>query len=953
MLFVVPSERHVERLAREGAESETRASLRERLSAALLRDVRYADERETRLVLAMALEDARATAKQLDLFGTTDPLLATLKDRGGASWVRATEAIHAAIGELRARGVTEAHLERVRGTGVTATRARTLAAAMRALDAALEASGKRDGRHLGGDLALAIRAAGAERLAEMTTRQLRARFLLAWAPSDLAWWRALDETLARIGGFARLVLPGIDRKLEGSRERDPLEAFSDAMASALDAAPEIEPVDDRREAASLARAANTLDQARIVARLVGDALDAGTAVERIVVALPRREDRTLLPIRRALAAEEIVVAESAAAPLSSIPVIATGIAALVAAETKDRVAVARVLRSGYVDASRMFPDLPFREAESRLVKLARALLARATRAGADEAARLLATGGEELAPVVRALEAAAGSRVDHVRAARRVFHAFGFAERAGRGGLAAFARDEALRDVDDAERTAVARDVRAWDLLEGILDTYETIVARSDRPVSAETFRQELIDLLDAAGTTPSASRAGAVRIMRLEDVPGETLDLLVVVDANEGVLPRDVRPISLVSEGLESAVERFQGVAPREGDASRELVALAWADAARVVFITTAEDGSDTPAAPSRFVRDLPQIVVEALPARDDVADIALRVAREAKREAFFLDPARPLSPLVGALASSATVLTTETGSTPERALAVTSLERFAQCAFKGYATVVLGAREAEAQRELPDAREEGNLAHAAVAAAFIATRELWPRHPRDADRILRDGIEASDRALDAAEGHAPLRAVVRLRVRESVRAILLRAIEDEAWSFAHAEQAFGAGKPWPPFRVDGIDLWLRGSIDRIDRAQGRARVVDYKRSKSTVRTAMASLGESALQVPIYAAVAARQLEVPTTGSYLPMQLRDLATERPGRDKEDRVAMLSARKPGGSEIERRVRALVTDVRAGQLAPLPARESECTHCGVSGGCRKPRFAMAPDEEVDE
>jgi hypothetical protein len=589
MLFVVPSERHVERLAREGVESETRASLRERLSAALLPDARYADERETRLVLAMALEDARRAAKQLDLFGTTDPLLATRKDRGGASWVRATEAIHDAIGELRGRGVTDAHLDRVRGTGVTATRARMLAAAMRALDAALEASGKRDGRHLGGDLAVAIRAAGPERMAELTTRELRARFLLAWAPSDVAWWRALDETLARIAGFARILLPGIDRKLEGTRERDPLEAFSDTMARALDAAPEVEPVEDRKDRALLARAANTLDQARIVARLVAHALDDGAAVERIVVALPRREERTLLPLRRALAAEEVVSAESAAAPLSSIPVIATALAALVAAETKDRIAVARVLRSGYVDASRMFPDLSFRDAEARLVKLGRALVARATRAGEDEAARLLATGGEELAPVVRALEAGVGARGAHVRAARRVFHAFGFAERAGRGGLAAFARDAAIRDVDDAERMAVARDVGAWDLLEGVLDTYETIVARSEHAVSAETFRQELIDLLDAAGTSPSASRAGAVRIMRLEDVPGETLDLLVVVDANEGLLPRDVRPISLVSEGLENAVERLQGVAPREGDASRELGALAWADASRVVFVTTA----------------------------------------------------------------------------------------------------------------------------------------------------------------------------------------------------------------------------------------------------------------------------------------------------------------------------------------------------------------------------
>ena len=39
-LFVVPAERHVERLAREGKRAETRTSLRSRLAAALLPDVR-------------------------------------------------------------------------------------------------------------------------------------------------------------------------------------------------------------------------------------------------------------------------------------------------------------------------------------------------------------------------------------------------------------------------------------------------------------------------------------------------------------------------------------------------------------------------------------------------------------------------------------------------------------------------------------------------------------------------------------------------------------------------------------------------------------------------------------------------------------------------------------------------------------------------------------------------
>ena len=35
----------------------------------------------------------------------------------------------------------------------------------------------------------------------------------------------------------------------------------------------------------------------------------------------------------------------------------------------------------------------------------------------------------------------------------------------------------------------------------------------------------------------------------------------------------------------------------------------------------------------------------------------------------------------------------------------------------------------------------------------------------------------------------------------------------------------------------------------------------------------------------------------------------------------------------------------------GRSSPLPAHESECRYCAVSGGCRKPRFAMAPVEDA--
>lgn len=1012
-LVVVPGERHVERLAREGTRAETRTSLRTRLCAALLPDVRFADPREARLALAMALwpEEAFASAspaRQLDLFGAAkrgDPVLAPLRRRGGTSWVRLVESIDAALGVVRARGATADDLERVaaKAGGVTASRARALAIAMRALDAVLARAGARDARLLGRALADAIaKTPPAVLAAHVGDARVRARWLLAWDQNDLAWWRALDERLAGVNGWARVVLPSFDRPLEGSRERDPLETLAEDLASGLDAAPEPEPIamvlgdlagsppaSGELARASIVRAQDPVAQARAVVAIVADALAAGAAVERIAIAPPSLDERTLAPIRRALEDAAIVAYEARGTPPSEAPVVGAALLALEAAATLDRRVVARLLRSGFVEASSIVGGDDRREAERGLARVAHALETKRMAAGPDAAARLVATVAEADAPAARAvvdlLQAAHAPRTrgDHVRAARTLWAALGIGARAGRGGLATFARDEAPTGVPRAERLAIARDARAWESLVSALDAYESVAHASDalaHAIDGEVFRLELMGVLDAAAARPGAGRAGAVRLTRLSDVAGDELDLLVVIDANEGVLPRDVTPDAIVSDALGEALAKASrgAFAPLSSSImrARELSALAAAaaDAARVALVFTVEDGAGAPLAPSPVVDVLVRAgaAVTAPAAADPNAplaigeDVALRAARERTREAFFLDPRRPLSDVVGDLslrpnAEVRAFLEGETGGA-SRSLSVTGLERFAKCPFMGYAHVVLAAREAERQDELPDAREEGNLVHEALAAAFVATREEWARRPRDRERIVERGLAAADEVLARAAGHAALGAVVRLRVRDAVVVVLGRAIDDDVWDFALAEQVFGSKREgaWPALELDadGVRLSLRGTIDRVDRAHDAqsVRVIDYKRSKSTVRESSSGLGDTVLQVPLYACVASRRFGVTAKGLYMPTQPRDLATDTGPSAKVDRRMddLVLREAPGAlTEIERRALAVVRSVREGRLAPTPVDESACRTCSVSGGCRKPRFAMAPAEEEEE
>ena len=1047
-LLVVPGERHVERLAREGLRAETRTALRARLATVLLPETSFVDARECRLVLAVALaEDDRSGNGQLDLFGATVPvpeagsravvgaaggrspaaargdvLLAGVRARGGTSWARLIAALDSAIALLRARGATPDHLDRVaKSKGFLATRARTLATAMRALDARLASAGARDGRLIGTLIAQALAdVPGDEVEAMVGARRLRSRWLLAWEPSDVAWWRALDDKLAPRGGGARVVLPTFDRPLAGTRERDPLDALADEVARGLDAPTESETIaavlgdltgsvaPESAPAADAARirivsASDAVAQARAVTTVVVAALDGGAAVERIAIGFPTMDERTLAPLRRALEDEGILFHEARGAPPSSAPVVAAALLALDAAGSLDRHAVARLLRSGWLDAARLAGE-DRRESERRLGRLARALETSATAAGDDAVERLVRTattrpGGPhrfcadddaavqererdvalatQLADVLSRSRAAT-TRGQHVRAARALWAELGIGARAGRGGLASFTSDAAPIGVPRAERLAIARDARAWDALVAALDLHETSAHRVnalDQLIDAEGFRLELIELLDAAASQPSAGRAAAVRVARLADIAGDALELLVVVDANEGVLPRDDTHDALVSETLAEAIERAgrgDFVAPAPGAMrARELTALAVAaaDARTVVLVFSREDGSGAPLAPSAVVDALerggiPIATTEAEQPRRSGVDIGTRVAREREREGFFLDRTRPRSDVVGDLAPTATaarLLLGETGGA-ERSLAVTGLERFARCAFMGYAHVVLGAREAELKDELPDAREEGTLVHEVLAAAFVATHELWPRRPRPVDAILTQGTGAADEVLDRWQGHAPLRAIVRLRVNDAVRAVLAAAVNDETWDFSLAEQTFGArgGPTWKALELmaDGARLSLRGSVDRVDRAHdGRVlRVVDYKRSKTTVSAASSALGDTALQVPLYACVASRELDLPATGIYMPTQARDVTAEtKPSARAVLRMDELVARPVGSplAEIELRALAIARSARSGALSPVPAKESECRFCAVSGGCRKPRFAMAPIDDADD
>ena len=289
-----------------------------------------------------------------------------------------------------------------------------------------------------------------------------------------------------------------------------------------------------------------------------------------------------------------------------------------------------------------------------------------------------------------------------------------------------------------------------------------------------------------------------------------------------------------------------------------------------------------------------------------------------------------------------------------------MTALERIATCAFQGFASQVLGAREPALVADAPDSRETGTLVHDALAAAFGATEKLWSKRPRDRDAILSRGVAAADAALHWVSAASPLRRLTLERARADVRAVLEWSLADEAWDFASAEQPFGDERAasWAALELsDGATrVRLRGKIDRVDVAHARdaVRALDYKTSGPAATEAGKELGDTSFQVAVYADVAAAHLRVPDRdGVYVPARVTMLA---PGwsRSKAHDKAWVdaTAETEGRSRLATRALTVLRDLREGGVSPAPRHERACDRCSYDGGCRKPRFAIGVPGEED-
>jgi RecB family exonuclease len=926
--LLVPTERHVEALAASGTSATTLRKLVAELAAAEAPELVATTPEATRLLLAELLGCRIGQAKALD----------------------------DAVGRLRRAGTRP---ESLRATRLG--RGQRFADLLVSANQRLSAQRLRDDREAA--WLAARRLAHDDALPDVPSRAV-VRGLTRWDASTLAFLEALHAALRRRGGEGVCIelpehgVPALSLSVQAlaseletrwAHENDhPSLSFEASEALSASRIALVEAMDPGSEA-------------RAAARAVLEALARGVALDRIAIVPVDLSEAFLEPLRFELLRAKIPFVEPRGRPVIAAPRAHAALELL-------RLARGPLTRDGLVDVLRV-PGLsverwfgPVRAAE--LAHELEKLPLRVERVSGDLVSEL----------ELRLTRLVAEQRMDAALMPLMRDGLARFLEELGRLGSDAPRRVHSRRfqaffdelgllssSPREVERALVREKHGSPELLLGLgHDAVAAAAVRSaseravaaaralgleDQEVRLDTWLEELELALEGVAPSRGAARAAAVRIARTDDVAFMELGLVVLCRASdrststpsdatlgpelENKLPRRERPAGAAVE------QHFASLSIASALARAESVVITWArrDESGSTLLASRLSRSLTERSPARREPGSP-LSAEARRAssrKPGSPNASERTRVELLRAAFYASPdAAP-----DALNGEAGDLRAFFGS-PERPVAITSVERGLRCAFLAFASHVLRASRLDPVGDAIGARERGSLLHEALAVALEASAGV--RENGTPEEFVERGVQAA-RSLLEQKGKSPLRRVGLMSTLADVRAVLrLMSSKNDGLGFRLAEHAFGTGESWSPLRIG--DFPTSGRIDRIDAsADGtRVRVIDYK-----TRTPSRADETLLLQPWLYAEKAARELGA--------SEVEFCFIGVDGRNPSERLVYSGP--VGGEpvrEAERRTLTVLTALSEGHVAARPSSSAFCPRCDARDICRRP---LSSPEASDE
>lgn len=344
-----------------------------------------------------------------------------------------------------------------------------------------------------------------------------------------------------------------------------------------------------------------------------------------------------------------------------------------------------------------------------------------------------------------------------------------------------------------------------------------------------------------------------------------------------------------------------------------------------------------------------------------------------EDERLRFFGDPERAPGPFSGDAGREdvRALLEARFAFGRERPLSASRLDRFGQCAFRGFLEYALHLSEPDEAGEEIDRRRRGTFWHKVLERLFPRLRErglLRAAQEEIPDELIDEaiGAAAADAERGGPTGHPALWRIGQERARRMARGLLAssaRGLPFEGLQPGAVEMSFGtpdAPEGWREIALPGAagqkPVFVQGTIDRLDDGGGALGVVDYKSGALEKGKQLAdALLSTHFQVPLYlhaARVAGHR--GPLDGAWLSLKNgevvrlgevlegRESLEELLAVDPEARAA-IAAR--GGRNLATAVHGLVEGLRAGRF---PARSDDCRNCSYRRVCRISDRALPED-----
>src|SRR4029079_4276026 len=207
--------------------------------------------------------------------------------------------------------------------------------------------------------------------------------------------------------------------------------------------------------------------------------------------------------------------------------------------------------------------------------------------------------------------------------------------------------------------------------------------------------------------------------------------------------------------------------------------------------------------------------------------------------------------------------------------------LEAFTECPVRWLVERVLDPMVLEPD---PQHLVRGSYAHRVLEVTYRRLRErtgsarVTPATLPIAEGLLHEALSEEQHEFKLSPSETRVRAAVRRLEFDLLRFLRHEAQSESALEPSELELSFGLkDRDLPALRLEPEGIEIRGVIDRVDRSNGHALVVDYKSGKNVMGVAKGA-DKGKLQAPLYALAVKDLMGLEPIGAvYQPLAGEDL----------------------------------------------------------------------------